>query len=148
MRIHQSATIYIFLAILMNIPIFLGIWMIFEKGWAAFIESGFHQAFYILIPLTGIMLLAVDKSIELNSAKVTIRHMKLFKKETNVEDILFVRLGTRMMRSIPVFFLAIHTKNDVEESDDILGKRAMIVDLNFTKKNREDIYEYFEEKEN
>tara|TARA_R110002124_G_scaffold287365_1_gene474241 strand:- start:173635 stop:174111 length:477 start_codon:yes stop_codon:yes gene_type:complete len=146
MHFKQSKSVYIFIAALMNIPTLIAGLIILGRGWDGFIETGMHQAFYLMVPLMIFVLLALDKSLELKPHQLIIRHMRVLKKVINVEDIRFVRLGSRMANGIPTFIFVVHSKNDTEKDDDYLGKRAMFVDLNFKKTEQEKIYKYFEEK--
>lgn len=152
MKIKQSKGVAITLTVIIVAPIlFVCVFIIFDRGWADFVDTRLHEAFYVLLPLMVIVLLTVDKVIELKDDYIIIHHMKVFKRKIDLEDIRFVRLGKRLATSakgasIPTSFLVIHTKNDKEKVDNIVGKRAMIVDLNFSKENREIIYKYFENK--
>ncbi len=146
MRFSQSKHVYIFLALLINIPTFIIIFIIVDRGWAGFLESEMHEALPIIFVTTVIVLLFADKTLELNNDNVTIHHAKIFKKVIKLDDILFVRLGKSTVRNIPISFLIFHTRHDPEKQDDVIGKRAKVVDLNFSKEDQEKIYQYFEEK--
>ncbi len=146
MRIQQGKSLYIFMFLLLNIPTYIGIFMFFELGWNGFLEAGFLGPLVFLQILSLWLLLYIDKMVDLNEDHVVMTHMRLLKKRIKLKDIKFVRLGRRCVQSIPTFFLVIHTVHDKEPSDDVVGKRAMIVDLNFSKQSREKIYRYFEDK--
>lgn len=146
MNLKQNKAIYIFLFVLMNIPCLLAVWMVLTMGWADFLSSGFLAATIMMVIASLLVLLFVDKMVGLYDDHIVVTHMRFFKRRIEIKDIQCVRLGKRQVNGTSTFFLVVHTAHDDEESDLVVGKRTMFVDLNFTKPDREKIYSYFEGK--